>query len=78
MRRSAIEYVEAKNLRKGDRLSLSGLSLHVVSNKKNDFKDRVLTLHTNCGHHKELLVIIPRNLRLSVTEHKFKTYPKNR
>ena len=70
--------VKAKNLKKGDQLSFSGLSLKVKSNKKNDCRERVLQLNTYSGAQKQILVIMPRNLKVTVTKRKYKSYPKNR
>lgn len=70
--------VKAKNLRKGDRILFGGIALVVKSNIEDSTGRRGLFLKSHCGNHRKFMVIMPKNVRLTVMEHKFKSYPENR
>lgn len=71
--------VKAKNLNKKDRVSIFGQTARVidVDNAPGDKNVGVLVRMLQAPN-KKVLVITPKNHKVTVTEHKFKSNPKNR
>lgn len=70
--------VKAKNLKKGDRVALLGYQATVKSVIPDSTGEIGLVLRQTNAPNKKLMLILPKNLKVTVTDHKFKSNPKNR
>lgn len=70
--------LKAKDVTKKHRLLIAGAQMKVVSNRKNNYGDRILTLTPPFGKRALVTLILPADVKLIATIHKHKHFPKNR